>query len=217
MMMTSKFNWVVLLLCCATAQSAEQTSSSIQLATTARKLTVVITAPSKAPFDSSAAWAIDGEIITITVTAKDNQNKPPTKSLNLYVKNNDDTDETGWSLKGSMTQTPTGATTYTYNWNTAGTSIGRHRIRVKASQGYDGKAEMIIHRGETKPTVITGYCNCFKCTRKNPGPGYGITAHGTTATSGTLAAPSTYLFHTEIYVPLYNGDQLSTVYDRGEN
>lgn len=37
--------------------------------------------------------------------------------------------------------------------------------------------------------VITHYCNCVKCCGKNPGdPAYGITADGSTASWGTVAA-----------------------------
>jgi 3D (Asp-Asp-Asp) domain-containing protein len=50
-------------------------------------------------------------------------------------------------------------------------------------------------------------------TGKNPGdPGYGITAHQTVAGPGTIAAPSTYPWGTQMYVPGYG---LGTVLDRG--
>src|SRR5690349_8506028 len=61
--------------------------------------------------------------------------------------------------------------------------------------------------------LVTGYDNSFQSTGKNPGdPGYGITASGQVAGSGTIAAPRTYPFGTSMQVPGYGS---GTVQDRG--
>ena len=67
--------------------------------------------------------------------------------------------------------------------------------------------------GTTKNMLVTGYDNSYQSTQKNPGdPGYGITASGTVAAAGTIAAPRTYAFGTQMYVPGYG---LGAVEDRG--
>ena len=61
--------------------------------------------------------------------------------------------------------------------------------------------------------LVTGYDNSFKSTGKNPGdPGYGITASGTKAGPGTIAAPRNIPFGTGMFVPGYG---CGTVSDRG--
>ena len=61
--------------------------------------------------------------------------------------------------------------------------------------------------------LVTGYDNSFQSTGKNPGdPGYGMTASGTVAATGTIAAPRIYPFGTPLYVPGYGP---GTVLDRG--
>ena len=65
----------------------------------------------------------------------------------------------------------------------------------------------------SKNMLVTGYDNSFQSTGKNPGDrGYGITADGSIAEYGTIAAPSTYPFNTQMYVPGYG---LGIVSDRG--
>jgi 3D (Asp-Asp-Asp) domain-containing protein len=197
------------------AQGAENgDGGTTTLKTTAATLRITITAPTPSTFDPSAKWVIDGETVAITVTARDESGNPP-PTVGLFIKDDDAANESGWVFKANMTQAPAGSTTYTYAWNTNGTATGRHRIRIK-SVGYTGKAEMIIHRAVTKDTVLTGYCNCKTCCGKSPGdPNYGKTADGCTTAAGTLAAPSAYAFHTEIYVPTYNSNKVSKVHDRG--
>ncbi len=64
-----------------------------------------------------------------------------------------------------------------------------------------------------KRMLVTGYDNSFQSTGKRPGdPGYGVTADGATASHGTIAAPHTYPFGTQMYVPGYG---MGTVDDRG--
>jgi RHS repeat-associated protein len=66
---------------------------------------------------------------------------------------------------------------------------------------------------ETRRMLTTGYDNSYQSTQKNPGdPGYGQTASGSMAQTGTIAAPSTYPFGTKMYVPSYGP---GTVQDRG--
>ena len=61
--------------------------------------------------------------------------------------------------------------------------------------------------------LVTAYDNSFQSTGKNPGdPGYGLTASGTVAAYGTIAAPRNYSFGTQMFVPGYG---LGTVLDRG--
>jgi RHS repeat-associated protein len=61
--------------------------------------------------------------------------------------------------------------------------------------------------------LVTGYDNGPGSTGKNPGdPAYGITAHGTTAGAGTIAAPRPYRFGQGMYVPGYG---CGKVEDRG--
>lgn len=61
--------------------------------------------------------------------------------------------------------------------------------------------------------LVTGYDNSFQSTGKNPGdPGYGLTASGSVAANGTIAAPPTYSFGTQMFIPGYG---LGTVLDRG--
>jgi RHS repeat-associated protein len=65
----------------------------------------------------------------------------------------------------------------------------------------------------TRYMLTTGYDNSYQSTQKNPGDrGYGLTASGTTAQSGTIAAPPTYPFGTQMYVPKYGS---GVVLDRG--
>ncbi len=69
----------------------------------------------------------------------------------------------------------------------------------------------------TTPTaqnmLVTGYDNSYQSTGKNPGdPGYGLTASGSVAAYGTIAAPRNYSFGIQMYVPRYG---LGTVLDRG--
>jgi len=65
----------------------------------------------------------------------------------------------------------------------------------------------------TKNMLVTGYDNSFQSTGKNPGdPGYGLTASGSVAANGTIAAPRTYSFGTQMFIPGYG---LGTVLDRG--
>ena len=60
--------------------------------------------------------------------------------------------------------------------------------------------------------LVTGYDNSFQSTGKNPGdPGYGMTANGTTAGPGTIAAPRNYSYGTKMFVPGYG---CGTVEDR---
>lgn len=61
----------------------------------------------------------------------------------------------------------------------------------------------------------TGYDNDFACTGKRPGdPDYGITASGTTARMGTVAAPKQFRFGTRL---LIQGLGLFVVEDRGHD
>ncbi len=65
----------------------------------------------------------------------------------------------------------------------------------------------------TTPMLVTGYDNGYESTGKNPGdPGYGITANGTVAGPGTIAAPPNYPYGTQMYIPGYGS---GTVEDRG--
>ncbi len=67
--------------------------------------------------------------------------------------------------------------------------------------------------GRVERMEVTGYDNGFRSTGKNPGhPAYGITADGTRAGPGTLAAPRSYPFGTRMYVPGYG---FGVVHDRG--
>ena len=60
---------------------------------------------------------------------------------------------------------------------------------------------------------VTAYTSGPESTGKSPGdPGYGVTASGTTAGPGTLAAPGNISFGTRMYVPGYGW---GTVEDRG--
>lgn len=180
---------------------------------------VTISDPDVASFDSSAAWIADGATVTVKAWAHDNPSGS-VDPVNFFVKSDAGTDEQNWTLKGGMSLANG---QYSYNWSTSGTSIGRHRIRVKAfcpdcppNDKAVGKDEMIVVCCTSAASRVTGYCNCYICCGKNPGdPGYGVCADGCTAASGTIAAPSTYAFHTVIYIPGYNGDNLSKVHDRG--
>lgn len=61
--------------------------------------------------------------------------------------------------------------------------------------------------------LVTGYDNGYGSTGKNPGdPGYGITASGTKAGPGTIAAPRNIPFGTGMFVPGYG---CGKVLDRG--
>ena len=52
---------------------------------------------------------------------------------------------------------------------------------------------------EVKTVKFTHYCNCKVCCGKSPGDAaYGITADGSTAAAGTLAAPKAYAFGTTV-------------------
>jgi 3D (Asp-Asp-Asp) domain-containing protein len=68
-------------------------------------------------------------------------------------------------------------------------------------------------RCHTETMLVTAYDNGFASTGKNPtDPGYGITAAGTKAGVGTIAAPRRFAFFTGMYVPGYG---CGTVLDRG--
>lgn len=82
-------------------------------------------------------------------------------------------------------------------------------------------AGLFLPRSKSCPTgfglktrmLVTGYDNGFESTGKNPGdPGYGLTASGQVAGSGTIAAPKSFPFGTQMFVPGYG---LGTVWDRG--
>jgi len=65
----------------------------------------------------------------------------------------------------------------------------------------------------TVQMMVTAYTSGPESTGKRPGdPAYGITASGTTAGPGTIAAPRNYAFGTRMYVPGYGW---GTVEDRG--
>ena len=66
---------------------------------------------------------------------------------------------------------------------------------------------------QTIQMLVTGYDNSFQSTGKNPGdPGYGMTSNGSVAGPGTIAAPKTYPYGTQMYIPGYGW---GTVEDRG--
>ncbi len=90
--------------------------------------------------------------------------------------------------------------------NTLPTGVGALQIlRQTARQCPNG--------GTTRRMMATGYDNSFNSTGKNPGdPAYGITADGSVAGPGTIAAPRNYSFGTMMYVPGYG---LGIVQDRG--
>jgi len=76
-----------------------------------------------------------------------------------------------------------------------------------------GAANSCPNGGKPVKMLVTGYDNSFQSTGKNPGdPGYGMTANGSVAAYGTIAAPSNYPFGTRMSVPGYG---LGTVLDRG--
>lgn len=72
-------------------------------------------------------------------------------------------------------------------------------------------------KGTTKDTKFTHYCNCKICTGKSPGdPAYGVTTDGSTAGTGTLAAPKTYSFGTTVtWTDPQGGTHTGTIEDRG--
>ena len=65
----------------------------------------------------------------------------------------------------------------------------------------------------TIPMTVTGYDNGYESTGKNPGdPAYGITASGSVAGAGTIAAPNRFGYGTKMFVPGYGCGQVE---DRG--
>lgn len=69
----------------------------------------------------------------------------------------------------------------------------------------------------TLTVKFTHYCNCKTCCGKDSDdPAYGITADGSTAGTGTLAAPKKYPFGTTItWTDPQGNDHTGTVHDRG--
>lgn len=68
-------------------------------------------------------------------------------------------------------------------------------------------------RPTTQQMLVTGYDNYFESTGKNPGdPGFGLTASGSVAGPGTVAAPRTFPFGTQMFIPGYGP---GVVLDRG--